>query len=384
MSRHNKKRLPYRKIANLKQAVLNYYCISADDLLGQSRKMNLVQARQILIYILRTKTGISFPAISKVMGYKDHTTPLYAYEKIKTNYDRYSKAIDEIVLLSSSLHKSSKQVSPKEHNAGNQKNQTSNLIKSRKDLPRMLSLDKFDSERMNIFFKLWKDGNTLQNIAKRHSITRERVRQIVDQAILHQIIELVESGVVVNKEIFYQNLKNEHNIARKRKMGIPIHKPVKEVKPKRWARSYDRCRECSKTIYPHQSYGYCTRCFPKSEIFKEAQKSSFQRHREKRREQQRGYQKKYYYRPDVVKKRRKMWDQRNFGGNREKAIAKAGNKCQLCGISREKSLSLYNRDLFVIHLNGEDNNELRNLFVSCKKCHPKVIQSLRKKISNNV
>jgi len=54
-----------------------------DDLCGKSRRRPLVTARQIGMYVMRELTDFSYPRIAEVFGGRDHTTVMYAVDKIK-------------------------------------------------------------------------------------------------------------------------------------------------------------------------------------------------------------------------------------------------------------------------------------------------------------
>lgn len=55
-----------------------------DDLKGVSRKRPVVIARQVAMYVVRELTDLSYPAIGKAFGDKDHTTVMHSVEKIET------------------------------------------------------------------------------------------------------------------------------------------------------------------------------------------------------------------------------------------------------------------------------------------------------------
>lgn len=57
--------------------------LTVDDLFDRSRRRPLVTARQIGMYVFRELTGYSYPRIAEVFGGRDHTTVMYAVEKIK-------------------------------------------------------------------------------------------------------------------------------------------------------------------------------------------------------------------------------------------------------------------------------------------------------------
>ena len=56
---------------------------TVDDLCGKSRRRPLVTARQIGMYVMRELTDFSYPRIAEAFGGRDHTTVMYAVEKIK-------------------------------------------------------------------------------------------------------------------------------------------------------------------------------------------------------------------------------------------------------------------------------------------------------------
>ena len=58
------------------------YGLDVDDLLGSRRQSHLILPRHTIMYLLRKDLGLSFPKIGKIMG-KDHTTIIYAYQKME-------------------------------------------------------------------------------------------------------------------------------------------------------------------------------------------------------------------------------------------------------------------------------------------------------------
>ena len=62
-----------------------------------------------------------------------------------------------------------------------------------------------------------------------------------------------------------------------------------------------------------------------------------------------------------------------FGGNREKAIQRDGEKCVKCGMTREQHRKTFGRDITVDHIDGNGrytppegrNNSLDNLMTLC-------------------
>lgn len=83
--------LPAESIKSIKvrpikviSTVAKYFDFKNKDLLGTSRKADLVAARHIAMYILRETLGIQHTKVGELMGGRDHTTVLHAVEKIGT------------------------------------------------------------------------------------------------------------------------------------------------------------------------------------------------------------------------------------------------------------------------------------------------------------
>jgi chromosomal replication initiator protein len=74
------------------EAVLNqvaqYYKISIDRLLSLDRSRSVAEPRQIAMFILREDAHTSYPQIGEILGGRDHTTVMYAVEKIKKEITR--------------------------------------------------------------------------------------------------------------------------------------------------------------------------------------------------------------------------------------------------------------------------------------------------------
>ena len=56
---------------------------TVEDLCDKSRRRPLVTARQIGMYVMRELTDFSYPRIAEAFGGRDHTTVMYAVDKIK-------------------------------------------------------------------------------------------------------------------------------------------------------------------------------------------------------------------------------------------------------------------------------------------------------------
>ena len=62
--------------------VAEYFNITPDDIMSKKRNSELVQARQIVMYLCRDLTETSLIGIAKLLGKKDHTTIIHGVNKI--------------------------------------------------------------------------------------------------------------------------------------------------------------------------------------------------------------------------------------------------------------------------------------------------------------
>ena len=53
------------------------------EILGEKRRPDLVQARQLAMYLCRELLGHSYPVIGRMFGGKDHSTVMHGVKKIK-------------------------------------------------------------------------------------------------------------------------------------------------------------------------------------------------------------------------------------------------------------------------------------------------------------
>ncbi len=80
-------------------AVCSYFKQTKEDLIGKGKKAELVRARQICAYLMCEMLSLPLVAIGKTLGGRDHTTIMYARDKMeelaKLN-DSIAKQIDDI------------------------------------------------------------------------------------------------------------------------------------------------------------------------------------------------------------------------------------------------------------------------------------------------
>jgi len=88
------------------KVVSDYFEVSPADLFSHSRKQQVVEPRQIAIYLLRDLLDLSYPFIGEKLGKRDHTTVLYAYEKISQELNRNQTLNQKILSIKELLEKS--------------------------------------------------------------------------------------------------------------------------------------------------------------------------------------------------------------------------------------------------------------------------------------
>ncbi len=98
-----------QKVVNL---VAHYFNLSAEKLLGRDRSRDVALPRQIAMYLLREEANVSLPQIGEVLGGRDHTTVMYAIEKISKEIkgDSGSKVGRDIMRLKEQLYQQAQSV----------------------------------------------------------------------------------------------------------------------------------------------------------------------------------------------------------------------------------------------------------------------------------
>jgi len=100
---------PAQKVASYQkiiQHVAEFYNLAPKDLFQNSRKKEIVRPRQIAMYFLRKEINYSFPYIGKKFGGKDHTTAIYAFEKVRTEIEKNENTAQEISVIRERLYSS--------------------------------------------------------------------------------------------------------------------------------------------------------------------------------------------------------------------------------------------------------------------------------------
>jgi len=95
------KRTNYKKIA---EVVADFYDLNISDLIDRNRKKEVVKPRQIVMYLMREELKNSYPSIGAKLGDRDHTTVIYACDKIGKEIENDENLEQEINLIKERLY----------------------------------------------------------------------------------------------------------------------------------------------------------------------------------------------------------------------------------------------------------------------------------------
>jgi len=89
---------------NIIATVVEFYNTTEKEIIGHSRKKELVKPRQIIMYLLREDLKNSFSTIARKLGNRDHTTILHAYNKISKDIIKNKMLSQEINLIKEKIY----------------------------------------------------------------------------------------------------------------------------------------------------------------------------------------------------------------------------------------------------------------------------------------
>ena len=90
------------------QRTSEQFAFSIDEITGKSRRRPLVTARQVSMYVFREMTDLSYPAIAREFGNRDHTTVIHAVEKIGALMKERRQIYDQVTELSEAVRNSAR------------------------------------------------------------------------------------------------------------------------------------------------------------------------------------------------------------------------------------------------------------------------------------
>jgi len=76
--------------------IAEHFGFSVEALCGKSRQRPLVSARQTAMYVFRELTDLSYPAIARLFGGRDHTTVIHAVDKTKRMMSERKQVFDQV------------------------------------------------------------------------------------------------------------------------------------------------------------------------------------------------------------------------------------------------------------------------------------------------
>jgi chromosomal replication initiator protein len=81
------------------EATSQMFGFDVEEITGKKRQRPLVTARQIAMYVFRELTDLSYPAIAREFGGRDHTTVIHAVEKISNQMRTQRPIYDQVTEL---------------------------------------------------------------------------------------------------------------------------------------------------------------------------------------------------------------------------------------------------------------------------------------------
>ncbi len=85
------------------RAVATYYDLKPAHIRGSSRKQNIAFARQVSMYLLRTKLNLNLDEVAFIVKKKDHTTVIHAVEKLKSMMMKDEKLAQDVARIYESV-----------------------------------------------------------------------------------------------------------------------------------------------------------------------------------------------------------------------------------------------------------------------------------------
>ncbi len=101
MMNNKKKGITVKKIVAI---VAEFYNVTGEDLVKQSRRQEFVKPRQIAMFLARQELNSSFPSIGEFFGGRDHTTVMHAVEKVTNQIKEKDGFKQEIDLIMDKLY----------------------------------------------------------------------------------------------------------------------------------------------------------------------------------------------------------------------------------------------------------------------------------------
>lgn len=86
------------------ECAAKYFGVTTEDITGKSRDTNRVVPRQVAMYLAREETECSLERIGQVVGGRDHTTVMHAWQKIGKAVQRDLAVRDDVMAIRTLLY----------------------------------------------------------------------------------------------------------------------------------------------------------------------------------------------------------------------------------------------------------------------------------------
>jgi chromosomal replication initiator protein len=86
------------------ETVAKFYSISVPEMVSASRNKELVQPRQIAMYLIRQETDASLPEIGGLLGGRDHTTIIHGVERVKDRLENEEQLRRDVMSVREQLY----------------------------------------------------------------------------------------------------------------------------------------------------------------------------------------------------------------------------------------------------------------------------------------
>ncbi|MBM3256873.1 MAG: chromosomal replication initiator protein DnaA [Candidatus Liptonbacteria bacterium] len=86
------------------KAIAEFFNITVEDLISHNRRKEVVEPRQIAMYLLRDMLELSYPSIGERLG-RDHTTAIHSFEKISRDVNKFALLNQKILMIKDMIYK---------------------------------------------------------------------------------------------------------------------------------------------------------------------------------------------------------------------------------------------------------------------------------------
>ncbi len=87
------------------RTVADFFEIPASEMTSKGRKQEIVEPRQIAMFLMRDVLKLSYPHIGEKLGKRDHTTAIHACEKILSGMNQNPALNQKVMLIKERLYK---------------------------------------------------------------------------------------------------------------------------------------------------------------------------------------------------------------------------------------------------------------------------------------